>query len=57
MHIFYIRTTIKMTADDYPCLSYDSVSATDLTVGTTNTVTDTATVIDTPSCNPDDAFY
>ena len=56
MHIFYIRTTIKMTADDYPRLSYDSVSTTDLTVGTTNTVTDTATVIDTSSCNPNDAF-
>ena len=57
MHIFYIRTTIKRTTDDYPRLSYDSISTTNLTVGTTNTVTDTATVIDTSSFNPNDAFY
>ena len=56
MHIFYIRTTIKMTADDYPCLSYDSVSATDLTVGTTNTFPDPDTDIDTSSCDPNVAF-
>ena len=48
-----------MTADEDSCSSYDSVSTTDLTVGTTNTVTDTytASVIDPSSCNPDDAFY
>ena len=43
-----------MTADDDSCSSYDSVSATDLTVGPTNTGTDTD--IDTSSCDPDDAF-
>ena len=43
-----------MTADDDSCSSYDSVSATDLTVGPTNTVTDTD--LDTSSCNPNDAF-
>jgi len=44
-----------MTADDnsfFP--SYDSISATDLTVGPTNTGTDTN--IDTSSCDPNDAF-
>ena len=44
-----------MTADEDSCSSYDSVSATDLTVGTTNTVTDTD--IDTLSCDPDNAFF
>ena len=43
-----------MTADDDSCSSFDSVSATDLTVGPTNTVTDTD--IDTSSCDPNDAF-
>ena len=46
-----------MTADDDSCSPYDSVSATDLTVGNTNSVTDTSTDIDTSSCDPDDAFY
>ena len=46
-----------MTTDDGSCSSYDSVSATDLTVGTTNTATATATDIDTSSCNPEDTFY
>ena len=36
-----------MTADDDLCSSYDSVSATDLAVGTTTTITYIATVIDT----------
>jgi len=49
-HIFYIRTTITMTADDDSCSSYDFVSATDLTVGPTNSDTDTS------SCDPNDAF-
>ena len=48
---------IKMTADDDSCSSYVSVSPTDLTVGTTNTVTDTDADIDTSSCDPDKAFY
>ena len=43
-----------MTADDHSCSSFDSVSATDLTVGPTNTVTDTD--IDTSSCDPNNAF-
>ena len=51
------RTTIKMTADDDSCSLYDSVSATDLTVGKTNSVTDTTTDIDTSSGDPDNAFY
>ena len=46
-----------MTADDDSCSSYDSVSATDLTVGTTNTFTDPDTDIDTSSFNPDEPFY
>ena len=43
-----------MTTDDDSCSSFDSVSATDLTVGPTNTVTDTD--IDTSSCDPNNAF-
>ena len=46
-----------MTADDDSCSSYDSISATDLTVGTINTVPDTDTDIDTSSCDPDNAFF
>ena len=46
-----------MTADDDPCSSYDSISATDLTVGTTNTVTDTAADINTSDCDPNDSSY
>jgi len=46
-----------LTADDDSCSSYDSVSPTDLTVGTTNTVTAIATDIDTSSCDPDNVFY
>ena len=53
-HILYIRTTIKMTAAVDLCSSYDSVSTTDLSVGTTTT-TDTDCV--TSSCDPDDALY
>ena len=52
-HILYIRTTIKITADDASCSSYGSVFATDLTVCTTVTDTD----IDTLSCDPDNAFF
>jgi len=52
---------IKMTADDDSYSLYDSVSvsvsATDLTVGTTNATTDTATDIDASSCDPNNAFY
>ena len=52
---------IKMTADDDSYSLYDSVSvsATDLTVGTTNanTATATATDIDGSSCDPNNAFY
>ena len=50
--------TIKKTADADSYSSYDSVSATDLTVGPINivTVTDTDTDIDTSSCDPNDAF-
>ena len=44
-----------MTADDDSCSSYDSVSVTDLTVGTTNSVTDTSTDIDASSCDPNNA--
>ena len=46
-----------MTADDDSCSLYDSVSATDLTVGNTNSVNVTPTDIDTPNCDPDDAVY
>ena len=46
-----------MTADDNSCSSYDSVSAFDLPVINTNSVTNTSTDIDTSSCDPDDAFY
>ena len=45
------QTTIKMTADDDSCSLYDSISATDLTVGTTNSVTDTSTDNVTSSYN------
>ena len=48
---------IKLPADDDSSSSYDFVSATDLIFGATNTVTATATDIDTSSCNPDNAFY
>ena len=46
-----------MTANEDLCSSYDSVSATDLAIDTTSTVTYTATVFDTSSCNSGDAFY
>ena len=50
---------MKMTADDDSCSSYDSISATDLTVGTTNTGPgiNPATDIDNSSCNRDDSSY
>ena len=51
----------KMTADDdsYPFYASVSVSATDLTVGTTNANTATATDIDidASSCDPNNTFY
>ena len=43
-----------MTADDDSCSSFDSVSATDLTVGPIKPVTDSD--IDTSSCDTNDAF-
>ena len=47
-----------MTADDDLCSSYDTVSATDLTVGIAiATATATATDIDTSSCDLDNGFY
>ena len=44
--------TIKITTDDVSCSSYVSVSTTDLTVGTTNTGTDTCNNAASPPTSP-----
>ena len=47
----------KMTVADDLCSSYDSISVTNLTVGTTDAVPDITTDFDASSCNPNNAFY